>query len=206
MGCGSLGTRGWPQTSTAAGRPYTPNTHTVHTPYTPHAHPIHTPYTPNTHPIHTPYTPNTHPIHTPYTPNTHPIPTPYTPHAHPTHTPYTPNTHPIHIPYTQVRPADDAATHPGRPPGSAVQPVRGRRTTASPSVPRVRASTVYGETHQLPESRGLSAGLVFLSVCSPACGGPSLVRAPLSFAPCMVLSAPPHLGHIPSECVRVCDG
>ena len=42
----------------------------------------------------------------------------------------------------QVRPADDAATHPGRPPGSAVQPVRGRRTTASPSVPRVRASTV----------------------------------------------------------------
>ena len=34
----------------------------------------------------------------------------------------------------QVRPADDAATHPGRPPGSEVQPVRGRRTTASPSV------------------------------------------------------------------------
>ena len=31
---------------------------------------------------------------------------------------------------------------PGAPPGSAVQPVRGRRTTASPSVPRVRASTV----------------------------------------------------------------
>ena len=44
--------------------------------------------------------------------------------------------------HIQVRPADDAATHPGRPPGSAVQPVRGRRTTASPSVPRVRASTV----------------------------------------------------------------
>ena len=42
----------------------------------------------------------------------------------------------------QVRPADDAATHPGRPPGSAVQLVRGRRTTASPSVPRVRALTV----------------------------------------------------------------
>ena len=99
----------------------------------------------------------------------------------------------------QVKPADDAATHPGRPPGSAVQPVRGRRTTASPSVPRVRAPTVYGETHQFPESRGLSAGLVFLSVRSPAHGGPCLVRAPLFFAPCMVLSAPPHLGPIPSK-------
>ena len=50
----------------------------------------------------------------------------------------------------------------------------------------------------------MSAGLVFLSVRSPARGGPSLVRAPLSFAPCMVLSAPPHLKPIPSECVCVC--
>ena len=89
--------------------------------------------------------------------------------------------------------------HSGRPPGSVVQPVRGRRTTASPSVPRVCASTVYGETLQFPESRGLLAGLVFLSVRSPARGGPSLVRAPLSFAPCMVLSAPPRLGPIPSK-------
>ena len=42
----------------------------------------------------------------------------------------------------QVNPADDAATLPGRPAGSAVLPVRGTRTTASPSVPQVRASTV----------------------------------------------------------------
>ena len=78
--------------------------------------------------------------------------------------------------------------------------MRGRRTTASPSVPRVRTSTVQGETHQFPESRGLSAGLVFLSVRLAARDGPCLVQAPLFFAPCMVLSAPPHLG----PGVRVC--
>jgi hypothetical protein len=70
---------------------------------------------------------------------------------------------------SQVRPADDAATHPGHPLESEVQLVRGRRTTASPSVPRVRASTVSAESHQFQESRGLSAGLVSQSglSCSP---------------------------------------
>ena len=48
----------------------------------------------------------------------------------------------------QVRPADDAATHPGRPPGSEVQPVRGRRTTASPSVlPPAEAPSGSGGLH-----------------------------------------------------------
>ena len=69
--------------------------------------------------------------------------------------------------------------------------------------PSPGAHSIKGEAHQFPESRGLSAGLVFLSVRSPARGGPCLVRAPLFFAPCMVLSAPPHLGPIPSECVCV---
>ena len=40
----------------------------------------------------------------------------------------------------QVWLADDAATHPGRPLGSTVQPVRGKHTTSSPSLPEVRAS------------------------------------------------------------------
>ena len=72
----------------------------------------------------------------------------------------------------QVRPADDAATHPGRPPGSQVPPVRGRRTTTSPSVPRVRALTVSAESHQFQESRCLSAGLVSQGglSCSPPLG------------------------------------
>ena len=50
--------------------------------------------------------------------------------------------------FAQARPADDAATHPGRPPGSEVQPVRGRRTTASPSVlPPAEAPSGSGSLH-----------------------------------------------------------
>ena len=44
------------------------------------------------------------------------------------------------LPYPGELPGKDPAVT--LPPGSAVQPVRGRHTTASPSLPRVRVSTV----------------------------------------------------------------
>ena len=68
---------------------------------------------------------------------------------------------------------------------------------------RVRTAIIKGETHWLPERRGLSAGPVSSSVRSPARGRPFLAWAPSSLAPFTVLSAPPHLGPNSSECVCV---